>query len=65
MTARLKAWAARSGLICWLAGEHSERRVQADGQDYENQRYNRVCIRCGAKRLAKERKPRGYPANGS
>lgn len=60
MTALLRAWAARSGLICWLSGEHKETRLDMaiiDPADPDlRMYYNRECVRCRHRRLAKERK---------
>ena len=55
MSALLRSWAQRSGLVCYLAGEHQERRVP-EGTGMYSALYNRECTRCFARRLAPERK---------
>ena len=45
-------------LVCRWKGKHVERRVELGGQwgGPNDSPYNRECSRCGARRLAKQRK---------
>ena len=44
------------GIGCWFRGKHVERRVEPSMLAMGVGEFNRVCIHCGRRRLAKQRK---------